>query len=90
MLSLKQLEDYCLYDMDHKRCRYLEVDEFDSSKYYCCKKNIRKKDRIDHDIEKFRIKCAKNNLDITQQGVPLGDNCDGFVKLRHKEQGFDQ
>lgn len=91
MLSLKQLNDVCLcYDGTHERCRYLEQDEDDWNKFFCLKKNAKKKKDIDDMMLTFLEKCKKAGKDPTKENIPLGDNCNGYLKLKHVQQGYDK
>ncbi len=90
MLSLKQLQDVCmLYSGDYKRCRYLAQDDVDSSKWYCLKKSA-KRQEIDDETVEFLNELKKKQLDAKKQGIPLGDNCNGYPILKHIEQGHDK
>jgi len=91
MLSLKQLTDVCLcYDGTHERCRYLEQDDDDWNAFFCVKKIAKKKEDIDDEIDGFLEKCKKQGKDPTKENIPLGDNCKGYLKLRHVQQGYDK
>lgn len=90
MLSLKQLQDVCLlHTNSHRKCRYLAQDDDDPYKYYCVKKSSKKVD-IDDETEDHFKECKKKGTDPYVQGVPLGDNCDGYPILKHIEQGYDK
>jgi hypothetical protein len=89
-LSLKQLQDVCLlYSGNYKRCRYLAQDDTDSTKWYCLKKSSKRSD-IDDETYEFLKELKKKGLDASKQGIPLGDNCDGFPILKHIDQGYDK
>ena len=91
MLSLKQLTDVCLcYEGGHERCRYLEQDDDDWNKFYCLKKNPKKKQDIDLEMAAFIEKCKKASKDPTKENIPMGDNCGGYLKLKHVQQGYDK
>lgn len=88
-LSLKQLQDVCmLYTGNYKRCRYAGQDDTDSSKWYCLKKSS-KRQEIDDETDEFLKELKKKHQDPKKQGVPLGDNCDGYPILKYMEQGYD-
>jgi len=78
-----------LYSGNHKRCRYLAQDDTDSNKWYCLKKST-KKSEIDDETVEFLKELKKKQLDPYKQGIPLGDNCDGYPVLKHIEQGYDK
>lgn len=89
-LSLKQLQDVCLINSGtYKKCRYLAQDETQPSKWYCLKKSTRRQD-IDDEAEDFIEELKKKNIDPQKQGVPMGDNCDGYPILKNISQGYDQ
>lgn len=89
MLSKKHLEDYCLPYSGHLRCRFLAEDEHDWSKFYCIKKS-KKRAEINAEVVELIKEMKQKGLSPETQGVPLGDNCDGFILLRHLEQGYDK
>lgn len=89
MLSAKQLKDICLLNSGSKQCRYLAEDESDSRKYYCLKKSHRSKE-VDIEVEDFLQEMKRKGKDPKKENTPLGDNCSGYIILRHKEQGYDQ
>lgn len=89
MLSLKQLQDFCLLNNGSKQCRYLAEDESDSRKFYCLKKSPKSKD-IDIEVEDFLQEMKRKGKDPKKENTPIGDNCSGFIILRHKEQGYDK
>lgn len=90
MLSLKQVQDVCLaYSGDNDRCRYLAQDNIDRRKWYCLKQTV-KKTEIDDDVNEFLRELKNKNLDPNKQGVPLGNNCQGYPLLKNIEQGYDK
>ncbi len=89
-LSLKQLTDVCMaYSSDYRKCRYLAQDDSDLSKWYCLKKSS-KRVFIDDETSDFLKELKKKGLDAKRQGIPLGDNCNGYPILKHIEQGYDK
>ena len=91
MLSLKQLQTVCMaYNHDGQACRYLEQDDNDYNKWYCRK--LRKEDRlkIDNKLAEVIADLKKKKTDPWKQGIPLGDNCQGYPFLKFKLQGIDQ
>jgi hypothetical protein len=86
MLTLRQIEDICLVDEGANQCRYLAEDS--NSNFYCIKKTG-KKPLIDAEVEEFKKKQKSLGLDPKTLGVPLGDNCQGYIFFRHKTQGYD-
>lgn len=90
MLSKNQLKDVCLVDSDiHTKCRYLAEDENDPGKFHCLKKSSKAKD-IDTEVQDFLTEMHLKGKDPKRQHVPMGNNCSGYVILRHKEQGYDK
>ncbi len=90
MLSPKQLKDICLCQDGSERCRYLEQDDMDWNNFFCTKLIPQKKEEIDLLIEQFVENCKKLGKDPTKEKIPLGDNCKGYLKLRHCQQGYDK
>jgi len=90
MLSKNHLKDVCLYDVEnHSRCRYLAEDEIERGKFYCLKKSSKAKE-IDAEVQDFFLEMSMKGKDPLKQNVPIGNNCQGYVVLRHKEQGYDK
>ena len=90
MLSKNHLKDVCLLDQNtHMKCRYLAEDENDRGKFYCLKRSSKAKD-IDMEVEDFLKEMQIKGKDPSKQNVPIGNNCSGYVILRHKEQGYDK
>jgi hypothetical protein len=90
MLSKNHLKDVCLIDSSsHDKCRYLAEDENERGKYYCLKKSSKAKD-IDIEVQDFLAEMQMKGKDPKKQNVPIGNNCSGYVVLRHKEQGYDK
>lgn len=90
MLSNKHLIDVCLADQNsHLKCRYLAEDEKDYGKFYCLKKSIRAKE-IDLEVNDFLLDLQRRGKSPEDEKVPVGNNCSGYLFLRHKEQGYDK
>jgi len=89
MLSLKQLKDVCLLNAGHNQCKYLAEDETDSKKHYCLKKSPKAKE-VDIEVEDFLREMRRKGKDPKKESIPIGDNCSGYIILRHKEQGYDK
>jgi hypothetical protein len=89
-LSKKQLKDVCLMWGSSRQCRYLgEEDGGNGSMVDVCKKKSVYKDIIDGEIVEFLKEMKANGQDPMAQGVPLGNNCQGYIVLKSKEQGYD-
>ena len=89
-LTNKQLQDVCFIWGGTSQCRYLDEDiDDDSNIVHVCKKKSSFKKVIDEELVEFLSDCKKNSQDPAKQGVPLGDNCTGYVVLKVKPQGYD-
>jgi len=90
-LTDKHLKDVCLLHQGHKQCRYLDNVDGGSgwSSNYVCKKKTPNKKIIDEEVEIFLYDIMDSGLDAKSQGVPLGDNCDGYQNFKAKSQGYD-
>lgn len=84
-LTNKHLSEVCLLFQSNvtKTCRYLTNDDLDDSKWYCQKLRKEIKDQIDDNIASFDKRSRLKN------GIPSGDNCEGYPLLKHIPQGFD-
>lgn len=90
MLSKKQLVDICMYHKGAGECRYLHQDDSDYTKCYCLKLRPEQKKKIDDGVSNFFKECQKKSLDPYAQNEPIGDNCPGYLFLKHVEQGYDK
>lgn len=88
-LSKKQLSNICMLNSGSKTCRYLYNDDIDSSKWYCQKLRPIEKAKIDISIEDFLRDCKKRKINPKSPGMPLGNNCEGFLMLKNITQGYD-
>jgi len=89
-LSRKQLKDVCLLWGGHQQCMYLDEDADDQGQVCnVCKKLSVYKKIIDEEVHEFLVEMKKNGQDPLAQGVPLGDNCQGYIVLKSREQGYD-
>lgn len=89
-LTQKQIKDVCFISGGPDQCRYLDEDVDDSGNpIYVCKKRSPDKKIIDEELIDFFNEMKKNGQDPAKQGVPLSDNCGGFVVLKTKKQGYD-
>ena len=88
-LSKNHLNDVCLlYQEPCRQCRYLEEDT-NTWDWYCMKQRDGRKKQIDASVDKLLDECKRKGLDPEAQGVPMGDNCDGYPILKYLEQGYD-
>ncbi len=89
-LTKKHLNDVCYLQGGHMRCRYLDEDTDDKGNtIYVCKKLSPDRNIIDSEIIDFMNNMKKSGQDPVNQGVPLGDNCSGYIVLKTKPQGYD-
>jgi len=89
-LTKKQLRDVCLMWSGTTQCRYLDEDDDGCGNTVdICKKLSPLKDTIDEEVDLFLADMQKNGQDPTKQGVPIGDNCKGYVVFKAKAQGYD-
>lgn len=88
-LSNKQLKDVCLLWGNAKQCIYLDEDNDDGNRVNVCKKLSVFKSIIDGEVMEFLNEMKKSGQDPAFQGVPLGNNCRGYIVLKVKEQGYD-
>jgi hypothetical protein len=89
-LTQKQLKDVCYIHGGAYCCRYLDEDLDDNGNIiHVCKKLSPDKKIIDEELVDFYNEMKKNGQDPTKQGVPLADNCQGYVVLKTKPQGYD-
>jgi len=74
----------------HQQCRYVDEDLDDSGNIvYVCKKLSSDRSIVDLEVNEFLDDMKKSGQDPISQGVPLGDNCKGYIKLTTKAQGYD-
>lgn len=89
-LSLQQVADVCFVQGGSLQCRYLDEDvDNKGNMIHICKKLSPDKKLIDEEVNEFLAELAKKGHDPAQQGVPLGDNCSGYMPLKTKLQGYD-
>jgi len=89
-LTKKQLKDVCLLWSGHLQCRYLDEDQDDQGQIvHVCKKLTNYKKIIDEEVNDFLTDVRKNGQDPAAQGLPIADNCQGYVVLKSKPQGYD-
>lgn len=89
MLSLRQLEDVCLFNnTSSDRCRYLGQDENEPSKFVCIKLSSQRQ-QIDDEIDDYIKEMRKIGRDPMRDSLPLGDNCQGYKIFRSLVQGYD-
>lgn len=86
MLTLKQVQDKCMFGKNAKQCRYLAEDT--SGNFYCLKQTAERV-LIDQEVDKFKKDSKDQGVDPYALSVPLGDNCKGYIFLRYKMQGYD-
>lgn len=83
------MQKYCLIDdTTHRRCRYLAEDDFVLGKNQCMKLTSQKS-VIDDEITSLISISIKKNIDPKSENIPIGDNCKGYLPLKHVVQGYD-
>jgi len=89
-LTQNQAQHVCMMYSGHQQCRYLDEDLDDNGNIvYVCKKLSSDKNIVDMEVDEFLDDMKKTGQDPISQGVPLGDNCNGYIKLTTKAQGYD-
>lgn len=89
-LTKKQAKDVCMAWTGYQQCRYLDEDISDEGDLvYVCKKKSAYKSIIDDEVDDFLLDMKNTGQDPAAQGLPIGDNCGGYVVLKSKEQGYD-
>jgi hypothetical protein len=89
-LTKKHLTDVCYIQGGHLQCRYLDEEFDDKGKVVnVCRKLSPDRKIIDIEFTDFLNDIKKTGKDPTLQGVPLGDNCPGYLVLKNKPQGYD-
>ena len=89
-LSERQLKHVCNVYGGSKCCKYL--DESKNSKnqiVHVCKKLSSEKKIIDQEVNLYLKDCKSNSIDPFLSSNPLGDNCNGYIVLKDKNQGYD-
>lgn len=88
-LTIRQVEDVCLANDGWKQCRYLDEVESGDQWVLICKKLTPDADIIDEEVDDWLNEVASNGQDPRSLGKPLSINCDGYIKLLSKPQGYD-
>ncbi len=89
-LSQKHVKDICMINGLNLQCRYLDEDSDNKGNIvHICRKLSTDKKVIDQELTDFYAEMTKKGTDPAAQGVPLGDNCQGYIALKTKQQGFD-
>ncbi len=89
-LTPKQVKDVCFIQGRHKTCRYLDEEDDGTGKIVdICRKLSGHKSIIDKEVDEFLDELAQKNLDPKSQGIPIGDNCQGYLPLVALPQGYD-
>lgn len=89
MLSKLHVQNICLNSGTSDQCRYLSEDELTYGVYHCLKMRPAK-DKIDKRVQVYLDDCKSKKVDPTLSGLALGDNCQGYLVMRYKEQGYDK
>ena len=88
-LSDRHVADICLFGKTPQECRYLDDDIIDNKVVFFCKKKTLNRQIIDNEVKEFEEECKQKNINPYQAKVALGNNCSGFLPLKHLEQGYD-
>lgn len=70
-----------------QQCRYLDGQGYLGKTVYICRKLSPFKTMIDEEVDEYKNKTFKSSP--SHGGVPLGDNCSGYLVLLSKPQGYD-
>jgi hypothetical protein len=90
MLTNKQLTDVCFINGGSAQCRYLDEDIDDNGQVvHLCKKMSPDKKIIDEELVDFYNEMKKSGKDPLKQNLALGNNCQGYIVLKTKPQGYD-
>lgn len=84
-LSDKHVKDICMLGCNDKQCRFLDTSDNYNSYTFQCLKKTSFKDEINKSTNTF----IKDNNNKKVVGVPLGDNCKGYLPLSTLVQGYD-
>lgn len=91
-ITKKHLKDFCCLGEGNLQCRYLDEDLDDAGNViYLCKKLSPDQKIIDAELVDFQNSIKKSGQDPFEasKNVPLGNNCNGFIVLKTKQQGYD-
>ena len=88
-LSKDQVSDVWLLGQGTQQCRYLAEDDVVRNMFYCLKKSKDKKEKIDSEVSSLVKDLKRKGKDIDAQNIPVGNNCSGYIILKHIEQGYD-
>lgn len=89
-LSQKQVKDVCFIHGGSKQCRYLDEAKDDKGNIVdICRKLSPDRAGIDEEVNDEIAQKKKKGEDPMKDGHPMGDNCQGYVILLTKIQGYD-
>lgn len=93
-LTERQIKDVCDIYGGSNRCRYMDEELIEDSNgdlniVYVCRRKSPDKQAIDQQLIAQIADCKSNGVDPHDAGIPMGDNCDGYVVLKTKPQGYD-
>lgn len=87
VLSKTHVKDVCLVGGPVElTCRYLRVDDYDPTVFYCSKLRPTEKKKIDLLVRQHLKVCQEKKVDPSS---PIGDNCPGYPILKIIQQGYD-
>lgn len=93
-LTENQIKDVCNVYGGSDRCKYMDEElvedkNGDLNIIYICRKLSPEKKSIDKRLSNQLTDCAINGTNPKDEGIPMGDNCNGYVALHHIPQGYD-
>jgi hypothetical protein len=53
------------------------------------KKSKNKKEKIDVEVSSLVRDLKRKGKDINSRNIPVGNNCGGYIILKHIEQGYN-
>lgn len=88
-LTKKQVSDVCCEKKGSLQCRYLD-EEYDSKGLVkICRKLSPDAKIIDAECSDYINNAIKSGRDPAVDKLPLGNNCQGYIVLLTKPQGYD-
>lgn len=89
-LTKDQLNDVCLIYGGHHQCKYLDESRNDAGEVvHVCRKLTAERNAIDVELTDLLDEFNRKGLKPESQGIPLGNNCGGYLPLPNVPQGYD-
>lgn len=78
------VDSVCFVGKGNRQCRYLghadkHSDAPKGNGFYCLKTEPQEKEMIDLEVKLVIRNAERNNIDARNFGLPLSNNCDGYV-----------